>query len=176
MGNSDAQRDCEGLLKQSIRPASSGHPPGIGETSWDSRAGWGSHVTAAILTRDGVHIHTYYGEVAADSTSGSTFRSIPWVFTGWWWLWFSCKVVSSFCDPWTVACQAPLFMGFPRQEYLSGLPFPSSFTEYLLCIYYWTISKGRALWGACDLIGKPLGEESKEGKQSTARRASNFVV
>ena len=27
--------------------------------------------------------------------------------------------------PWTVACQAPLSMGFPRQEYWSGLPFPS---------------------------------------------------
>ena len=27
--------------------------------------------------------------------------------------------------PWTVACQAPLSMGFPRQEYCSGLPFPS---------------------------------------------------
>ena len=25
---------------------------------------------------------------------------------------------------WTVACQAPLPMGFSRQEYLSGLPFP----------------------------------------------------
>ena len=27
--------------------------------------------------------------------------------------------------PWTVACQAPLPTGFPRQEYWSGLPFPS---------------------------------------------------
>ena len=27
--------------------------------------------------------------------------------------------------PWTVACQAPLSMGFPRQEYWSRLPFPS---------------------------------------------------
>ena len=26
--------------------------------------------------------------------------------------------------PWTVACQAPLSMEFPRQEYWSGLPFP----------------------------------------------------
>ena len=26
---------------------------------------------------------------------------------------------------WTVACQAPLFMEFSRQEYWSGLPFPS---------------------------------------------------
>ena len=28
-------------------------------------------------------------------------------------------------DPWTVAHQAPLSMGFSRQEYWSGLPFPS---------------------------------------------------
>jgi len=27
--------------------------------------------------------------------------------------------------PWTVARQAPLSMGFPRQEYWSGLLFPS---------------------------------------------------
>ena len=27
--------------------------------------------------------------------------------------------------PWTVARQAPLSMGFPRQEYWSGYPFPS---------------------------------------------------
>ena len=26
---------------------------------------------------------------------------------------------------WTVACQSPLSMGFSRQEYQSGLPFPS---------------------------------------------------
>ena len=35
-------------------------------------------------------------------------------------------VVSNFLRPlWTVACQAPLSMGFSRQEYWSGLPFPS---------------------------------------------------
>ena len=28
--------------------------------------------------------------------------------------------------PWTVACQAPLSMEFSRQEYWSGLPFPSA--------------------------------------------------
>jgi len=27
--------------------------------------------------------------------------------------------------PWNVACQTPLSMAFPRQEYWSGLPFPS---------------------------------------------------
>ena len=31
----------------------------------------------------------------------------------------------SFRPPWTVAHQVPLSMGFPRQEYWSGLPFPS---------------------------------------------------
>ena len=29
------------------------------------------------------------------------------------------------CDPWTIAHQAPLSMGFSRQEYWSALPFPS---------------------------------------------------
>ena len=29
------------------------------------------------------------------------------------------------CDPWTIACQAPLSTAFSRQEYWNGLPFPS---------------------------------------------------
>ena len=33
----------------------------------------------------------------------------------------SCRL---FATLWTVVCQAPLFMGFPRQEYWSGVPFP----------------------------------------------------
>ena len=33
--------------------------------------------------------------------------------------------VRLFATPWTVAYQAPPSMGFPRQEYWSGLPFPS---------------------------------------------------
>ena len=33
--------------------------------------------------------------------------------------------VRLFATPWTVAHQAPLSMGFSRQEYWSGLPFPS---------------------------------------------------
>ena len=30
-----------------------------------------------------------------------------------------------FTTPWTLACQAPLSMKFSKQEYWSGLPFPS---------------------------------------------------
>ena len=33
--------------------------------------------------------------------------------------------VGLFATPWTVACQAPPSMGFSRQEYWSGVPFPS---------------------------------------------------
>ena len=36
------------------------------------------------------------------------------------------SVVPDFVISWTVPCQAPLSMGFSRQEYWKGLPFPSS--------------------------------------------------
>ena len=36
---------------------------------------------------------------------------------------FSC--VRLFAIPWTIAYQAPLSMGFSKQEYWIGLPFPS---------------------------------------------------
>ena len=35
----------------------------------------------------------------------------------------SCLTVAT---PWLEACQAPLFIGFSREEYWSVLPFPSS--------------------------------------------------
>ena len=38
---------------------------------------------------------------------------------------FSHSVVSDSVTPWTVACQAPLSAEFSRQEYWSGLPFPT---------------------------------------------------
>ena len=38
----------------------------------------------------------------------------------------SCPILShSFASPWTISHQAPPSMGFPRQEYWCGLPFPS---------------------------------------------------
>ena len=35
------------------------------------------------------------------------------------------KLYMTLATPWTVACQALLSMGFSRQEYWNGLPFPS---------------------------------------------------
>ena len=40
------------------------------------------------------------------------------------WKW-SRSIVSDSATPWTAVHQAPLSMGFSRQEYWSGLPFPS---------------------------------------------------
>ena len=37
----------------------------------------------------------------------------------------SLSPVQLFATPWTVAHQTPLSLGFYRQEYWSGLPFPS---------------------------------------------------
>ena len=41
-----------------------------------------------------------------------------------------CSVVSNSVTPWTVAHQAPLLMGFLKQEYWSGLPFPPPIPLY----------------------------------------------
>ena len=57
--------------------------------------------------------------------SGSIMSDSLWphililLFSGW--------IMSNSSEtPWTIACQAPLSMGFSSQEYWSGLPFPSS--------------------------------------------------
>ena len=38
---------------------------------------------------------------------------------------FIAKLCPTLAIPWTVSHQIPLSMGFPRQKYWSGLPFPS---------------------------------------------------
>ena len=57
---------------------------------------------------------------------------------------FSCQAVSdSFVTTWTVACQAPLSMGFPRQESFSRLSFssPGNFLIKRLnpCLLNWQV-------------------------------------
>ena len=44
--------------------------------------------------------------------------------------------------PWTAAYQAPLSMGFSRQEYSSGVPLPSPvlYSRYLLIIWHIVVS------------------------------------
>ena len=40
------------------------------------------------------------------------------------WWWFSHSVMD-FATPWTLTCYTPLSVGFSRQDYWSGSPFPS---------------------------------------------------
>ena len=59
------------------------------------------------------HLHHCYGDalVPGEVKKWSQMKSLSRV-------WLS-------VTPWTVAYQAPLSMGFSRQEYWNGLPFPS---------------------------------------------------
>ena len=43
----------------------------------------------------------------------------------------SLSCVRLFMTPWTAACQAPLSMGFSRQEYWSGVPSPSPYIPHI---------------------------------------------
>ena len=76
--------------------------------------------------------------------------------------------VRLFAAPWTVAHHAPLYMGFSRQEYWSGLPPPPPgdfsnpgiesaslmslalagkfFTTSAICMTYLNWASGRAIW------------------------------
>ena len=46
-----------------------------------------------------------------------------------------------FLSPWTVIYQAPASMGFSRQEYWSGLPFPSpDFMQWFWSLRKWSLS------------------------------------
>ena len=71
--------------------------------------------------------------------------------------------VQFFATPWTVAHQVPLSMGLNRQEYWSGLPFPSpwnlpdpgikpAFPE-LACEFFTTEPPGKPL-NACSISQK----------------------
>ena len=54
------------------------------------------------------------------------------------------KLYWTLVTPWTVTYQAPLSMGFPRQEYWSGLPFPSRGDlpnpEMEPCLLHWQVA------------------------------------
>ena len=58
--------------------------------------------------------------------------------------------VRVFVTPWTAAYQAPLSMGFSRQEYWSGLPFPYPAN-------LWTTSQDTFCLSGCLILKQPLG-------------------
>ena len=74
---------------------------------WVAMPSWGSS-----WPRDQTHISYVPGQAG----------SLPLVPPEWV---QSLSRVQLFATPWSIAHQAPLSMGFSRQEYWSGLPFPS---------------------------------------------------
>ena len=87
-----------------IHPQSTGHVCGILATRWCSTAqrthmDWAKYPDLQYRQAHPGHSYIY--------------------------IYASCSVVSNSATPWTVAHQAPLSKGFSRQEYWSGLPFPS---------------------------------------------------
>ena len=83
--------------------------------------------------------------------------------------------IQLFVTPWTVAQQAPLSIGFTRQEYWSGLPFPSpglfltqGLNPHLLWLPHWQagslpLSHERSL--SVSFITKPSGSHSSSSRQ-----------
>ena len=81
---------------------------GAGSLRWETREmKWNSHVLFIS------YLATYMQNYSVPRTT--LFAVVVYSLNG----------VRLFVTPWTVACQAPLCMGFPRQEYWSGVPFPS---------------------------------------------------
>ena len=70
---------------------------------------WGSKITGDCDCSHGIKRRLLLGRKAMTKLSEVKPLSRVWLFA----------------TPWTIARQAPLSMGFSRQEYWSGLPFPS---------------------------------------------------
>ena len=76
---------------------------------------------------------------------------------------FSCWVVSkSFVTLWAIACQAPLSMGFPRQEHWNELPFPSPGDLSKLGIepYSLSLSQQGSAFHICKMLGQSQNLEA----------------
>ena len=59
------------------------------------------------------------------------------------------KSCPTLATPWTVACQSPPSMGFSRQDYWMGLPFPSqSSIEIYALPYVKYLASGQLLYSA----------------------------
>ena len=72
----------------------------------------------------------------------------------------SCSVLSDSVTPWTIACQAPLSMEFSRQEYWSGLLFPSPGED----LPDSGIKPGSPALQADFLPSEPLGKSQRVGE------------
>ena len=80
-------------------------------------------------------------------------------------------VMSNSATPWTAAHQAPLSMGFSRQEYCSGLPCPPP--GYLP---NWGIESRSPASQANSLLSEPPGKPKNTGVGSLSLLQENFLT
>ena len=98
-----------------------------------SRREWGKGVLKEYFWCD-----KYFKTPVSKAPRYQVIQGLPWFIVNWFSFFMSsyrCAIqwthsqslrhVQLFVTPWTAACQAPLSMGFFRQEYCSGLPFPT---------------------------------------------------
>ena len=105
-------------LLQGIFPTQSPKSSALQANSW-LLSHWGSplfntymfHICILYMLFD---TNIYYVYFKAESVAVDVLLSLS-----------SLSCVWLFVTPWTLVCQVPLSMGFPRWEYWSGLPFPS---------------------------------------------------
>ena len=76
-----------------------------------------------------------------DSNRELSFAQMTFCFLGSLSLSLVAKSCLTLATPWTVACQASLSLGFSRQEYWSGLPFPSPIFRIVKVPAEFTLSK-----------------------------------
>ena len=79
-----------------------------------------SHICFYILEQDSVKSLTKMEILKIISRKLSIYPGIKYGGGG-----LVAKLCLTLPTPWTVACQTPVPMGFPRQEYWNELPFPS---------------------------------------------------
>ena len=99
------QGDEEGDLHRTA--TISEHPPCMVLIVWNDTHTLSQLYTSSFRNEERLHTHTH------THTHTYIYKD-------------SAKSCPTLAIPWTVACQAHLSMGFSRQEYWSGLPFPSS--------------------------------------------------
>ena len=99
--------------------------------AWKTRSqySWWRQHSAAQKTQSGLHqspliflgrsLDLFWAACGHLSLRSALFQLVKWSEVK------SLSRVLLFATPWTVAHQAPPSMGFSRQEYWSGLPFPS---------------------------------------------------
>ena len=115
--------------------------------SWEYDESYGSFLPANAAAAESHQSYPTLCDPIDSSPPGSPVpgilqaRTLEWVaisFSNAWKWEVSVKSLSRvrlLATPWTAAYQAPLSMGFSKQEYWSGLPFPSPLFSLENCIY-----------------------------------------